>query len=466
MSSDQRDLFGGGGGDGGGKRPPRGRGAAAPAPPERAPLAERMRPRSLDEVVGQRHLLGPGHLLRRAIERDEVPSMILWGPPGSGKTTLARVIAEATHSTFVPFSAVLGGVAEVRAIIAEAQARARRGEGRTLLFVDEIHRFNKAQQDAFLPHVESGTVTLIGATTENPSFALNSALLSRARVYVLQPLSEDDLHQLLERALADEERGLGALHLAREPEALRHLAQAAFGDARRALSALEVAAASAAAREDRTITLADAEEAIARRSLLYDKAGEQHYDTVSAFIKSMRGSDPDAAIYYACRMLEAGEDPRFLIRRMVIFAAEDIGLADPRALSVAIDCQQAFEFVGWPEGYLPIAMAIAYLAAAPKSNSALTAWQAAKADVLAHGPLPIPMHIRNAPTGMMKKLGYGKGYRYPHDFPGHHVPESYLPEALEGRTYYHPSDQGWERQIGERVRALRAAVAAAKAKKK
>ena len=466
MSSDQRDLFGGGGhGGGGGKRSPRGR-APAPTTPARAPLAERMRPRTRDEVVGQRQLLGEGHLLRRAIERDQVPSMILWGPPGSGKTTLARVIAEATQSTFVPFSAVLGGVAEVRAIIAEAQERARRGEGRTLLFVDEIHRFNKAQQDAFLPHVESGTVTLIGATTENPSFALNSALLSRARVYVLQALPEEDLHQLLERALADEERGLGAIALGHEPEALRHLAQAAFGDARRALSALEVAAASAGAREDRTITLADAEEAIARRSLLYDKAGEQHYDLVSALIKSLRGSDPDAAIYYAVRMLEAGEDPRFVLRRLVIFAAEDIGLADPRALSIAMDCQQAFEFVGWPEGYLPISMAIAYLAAAPKSNSALTSWQAAKADVLAHGPLPVPMHIRNAPTGLMKNQGYGKGYRYPHDYPGHHVPEVYLPEALQGRTYYTPSDQGWERQIGERVRALRAAVAAAASAKK
>lgn len=459
MSSDQRDLFGGGGGGG---KPPKGVVRMEPDTheelPASAPLAERMRPRTLDEIVGQRHLLGPTHLLRRAIERDEVPSMILWGPPGSGKTTLARVIAEATKSTFVPFSAVLGGVAEVRQIIAEAEARRRRGGGRTLLFVDEIHRFNKAQQDAFLPHVERGTVTLIGATTENPSFALNSALLSRARVYVLQPLAEDDLHDLLQRALRDEARGLGALHLAEDGTALRHLAQAAFGDARRALSALEVAAASAAAREDRTITLSDAEEAIARKSLLYDKAGEQHYDVVSAFIKSMRGSDPDAALYYAARMLEAGEDPRFVVRRMVIFAAEDVGLADPRALSVAIDCQQAFEFVGWPEGWIPISMAICYLAAAPKSNASYKAYQAAKADVLAQGPLPVPMHIRNAPTGMMKNLGYGKGYRYPHDFPGHHVPETYLPEELAGRTYYEPSDQGLERQIGERVRALRAAV--------
>ncbi len=420
-----------------------------------APLAERMRPTGLDEIVGQKHLIGEGHLLRRAIERDEVPSMILWGPPGSGKTTLARVIAEATKSAFVPFSAVLGGVADVRAIIAEAQERRRRGGGRTLLFVDEIHRFNKAQQDAFLPHVERGTVTLIGATTENPSFALNSALLSRARVYVLQALNEDDLHALLERALRDESRGLGTLHLEEEPEAIRHLAQAAFGDARRALSALEVAAASAAARPDRKLTLADAEEAIARRSLLYDKAGEQHYDVVSAFIKSMRGSDPDAALYYAARMLEAGEDPRFVIRRMVIFAAEDVGLADPRALTVANDCRQAFEFVGWPEGWIPISMAICYLASAPKSNASYKAYGAAKADVNAHGPLPVPMHIRNAPTGLMKGLGYGKGYRYPHDYPGHHVAEQYLPEKLLGRTYYEPSDQGLERQIGERLRQLR-----------
>ncbi len=426
------------------------------------PLAERMRPRTLDEILGQESILGEGHLLRRAIERDEVPSMILWGPPGAGKTTLAHVIANATHSEFVAFSAVLGGVAEVRRIVADAEERREREGHRTILFVDEIHRFNKAQQDAFLPHVERGTVTLIGATTENPSFALNSALLSRARVYVLQPLSEEALRALLERALTDEDRGLGRLGIDADPDALRHLAEASSGDARRALSALEVAASSAVSRPDKRIGLRDAEEAIARRALLYDKAGEQHYDLVSAFIKSMRGSDPDAALYYAARMLEAGEDPRFVLRRMVIFAAEDIGLADPRAITVAMDCFKAFEFVGWPEGYLPISMAICYLAAAPKSNSALTAYQAAKADVLEGGALEIPMAIRNAPTKLMKELGYGEGYRYPHDEPGHHAAFDYLPKPLVGTTYYQPSDQGWERQIGERLRHLRERVAAAR----
>jgi len=446
---DQQDLFG-----------PRRAGT-----PEDAPLAERMRPRTLDEVVGQEKVIGEGRLLRRAIERDEVPSMILWGPPGSGKTTLARLIARATSSEFVPFSAVLGGVADVRKILAEA-VKTRAAGKRTILFVDEIHRFNKAQQDAFLPHVEAGDVTLIGATTENPSFALNAALLSRARVYVLEPLGEDALLELLQRAMTDEARGLGGLHLDADPDALRHLAAMSAGDARRALSALEVAAASAAARPDQRISLPDAEEAIARRALLYDKAGEQHYDLVSAFIKSMRGSDPDAALHYAARMLEAGEDPRFVLRRMVIFAAEDVGLADPRALTVALDAHRAFEFVGWPEGYLPISMAICYLAAAPKSNSALTAYQAAKADVLAKGPLEIPLELRNAPTRLMKDLGYGEGYRYPHDEPGHHVAQDYLPKPLVGREYYAPSDQGWEKAIGERLRQLRARVAAARATRK
>jgi putative ATPase len=425
------------------------------------PLAERMRPRILDEIVGQDHILGAGHLLRRAIERDEVPSMVLWGPPGSGKTTLARVIARTTKRDFVPFSAVLGGVAEVRKIVSEAQARRVREGKRTILFVDEIHRFNKAQQDAFLPHVERGTITLIGATTENPSFALNAALLSRARVYVLRGLEEEALRTLVQRALEDPQRGLGSTGVQAEAQALDHLAHASFGDARRALSALEVAAASALAREDATISLQDAEEALARRSLLYDKAGEEHFDLASALIKSMRGSDPDAALYYAARMLEAGEDPRFVVRRLVIFAAEDVGLADPRALAIATDCLQAVELIGWPEGYLPISMAICYLSAAPKSNSALTAYRAAKAAVLEHGPLPIPMELRNAPTAMMRQLGYGKGYAYPHDHPGHHVAQAYLPEALRGATFYEPSDQGLEARIRERVENLRQRVRAA-----
>ena len=452
---DQPDLF----------APRKSRGPASPAapgdaPPASAPLAARLRPRSLDEVVGQDHLVGPGKLLRRAIEEDRVPSMILWGPPGSGKTTLARVIAERTKRAFVPFSAVLGGVAEVRVILAEAERRLNRGGGGTLLFVDEIHRFNRAQQDAFLPHVERGTVTLIGATTENPSFALNSALLYRARVYVLHALGEEEIEKLLRRALDDFDRGLGALRLAVDPDALEHLCRASYGDGRRARSALEVAAASAAGR-DRTIHLADAEEALARKALLHDRAGESHFDLASALIKSLRGSDADAALYYAARLLEAGEDPRFVIRRLVIFAAEDVGLADPRALSIAVDCLQAFEMVGWPEGYLPISMAVCYLAAAPKSNSALTAYQAAKA-AAEKGPLPIPMKLRNAPTAMMKAQGYGQGYVYPHDRPEHHSPEDYLPEGLTGSVFYEPSDQGLEKAIGERVRALRARVAAAR----
>ncbi len=428
-----------------------------------APLAERMRPRTLDEIVGQDHLLGKDQLLRRAIERDDVPSMILWGPPGAGKTTLAQVIARTTQRVFVPFSAVLGGVADVRKIIADAQLRRAREGKKTILFVDEIHRFNKAQQDAFLPHVERGTIVLIGATTENPSFALNAALLSRARVYVLKSLGEEEIRQILDRALALPGRGLGDTGVRATEEAMEHLARASFGDARRALGALEIAAASALAREDRTITLQDAEQALARRSLLYDKKGEEHYDLASAFIKSMRGSDPDAALYYAARMLEAGEDPRFVVRRMVIFAAEDIGLADPRALSIAIDCMHAVEMVGWPEGYLPISMAICYLSVAPKSNTALRAYKAAKAAVEEKGALPIPMELRNAPTGMMKKLGYGKGYEYPHDFPGHFVPRHYLPDALRGRIFYEPTQQGLERQIAERLEKLRARVRKAEA---
>nr|PZM90899.1 MAG: AAA family ATPase [Pseudomonadota bacterium] len=427
------------------------------------PLAERMRPRTLDEILGQEHLLGEGRLLRQAIERDEVPSMILWGPPGSGKTTLARVIANATRRAFVPFSAVLGGVADVRKIIAEAEQRRIREGRKTILFVDEIHRFNKAQQDAFLPHVERGTIVLVGATTENPSFALNAALLSRARVYVLNPLGEEHIRSIVERALALPDRGLGHTGVKATPEAIEYLSQFSFGDARRALAALEVAAAAALAREDRTITRQDAEQALARRSLLYDKRGDEHYDLASAFIKSLRGSDPDAALYYAARMLEAGEDPRFVIRRMVIFAAEDIGLADPRALAIAVDCMHAVELVGWPEGYLPISMAICYLAVAPKSNSALRAYQAAKAAVAEKGALSIPLELRNAPTQLLKKLGHGRGYAYPHDYPGHFVPRDYLPEELRGRRFYEPTEQGLEKQIAERLRILRERVETARA---
>src|SRR5262244_2079949 len=378
----------------------------------RSPLAERMRPRRLEDYAGQDHVLGPGTALRRAIEADQVPSLILWGPPGTGKTTLAKIIANATgaHSTSV--SAVMVGVKDIREIIAAAQERWSASRQRSILFLDEIHRFNKAQQDALLPHVERGTVTLIGATTENPSFEVNSALLSRCRVFALRPLEEADLGTVLERALADKERGLGGAFVAR-PEFLDHVAKHSSGDARRAISALEVAAARAKAERRDTLDVSDAEEALQQKTLLYDKSGDAHYDTISAFIKSLRGSDPDAAAYYLVRMLEAGEEPRFLLRRMVIFAAEDIGNADPRALGVAVDALRAFELVGLPEGVLPLTQAVTYLAMAPKSNTVLTTYSAARSAVMENGPLPVPLHLRNAPTRLMHSLGYGAGYQYP-----------------------------------------------------
>jgi putative ATPase len=420
----------------------------------RAPLPERMRPRSLDEVVGQAHLLGPDKLLARAIRDDRVPSMILWGPPGTGKTTLARVIAHDTQATFVPFSAVMGGVPELRKLLAAAHERHRMGR-RTLLFIDEIHRFNKAQQDALLPHVEGGTVVLIGATTENPSFAVNAALLSRSRTLRLEPLTVEDTVLLLRRALTDRERGLGALDTEADADALEALASGARGDARRALEGLEVAAQHAQGEGRRALTLADVEQALATPHLLYDKSGEEHYNVVSAFIKSMRGSDPDAAVYWMMRMLEAGEDPLFVLRRMVIFASEDIGNADPRALQVAVAADQAFQRLGMPEGMFPLAQACTYLASAPKSNASYRAWTAAQKDVQTQGALPVPMKLRNAPTRAMKTWGYGEGYRYPHDEGGVVEGETYLPEALEGRRYYQPADAGLEARIRERLARLR-----------
>src|SRR5256714_5071 len=396
--------------------------AAAARDPALVPLAERMRPRTLDEVVGQQHILGPNTLLREAIETDQVPSLIFWGPPGSGKTTLARVIARATSSELVALSAVDSGIRDIGEAVANAQRRQDENRQRTLLFIDEIHRFNKAQQDALLPHVEQGTITLIGATTENPSFEVISALLSRCRVFALRPLEEADLKLLLERALADKERGLKGAFVAR-PEFLDHVAQHSSGDARRALSALEIAAARARAERRDVLEARDAEEALQQKTLLYAKSGDAHYDTISAFIKSLRVSDPDAAAYYLVRMLESGEEPRFLLRRMVIFAAEDVGNADPRALSVAVDALRAVELIGLPEGVLPMTQAAVFLATCPKSNSTLTTYSNARTAVLEKGPLPVPLKLRNAPTPMMKSMGYSGGYRYPHNFSGNYVPE-------------------------------------------
>jgi len=401
------------------------------------PLAARMRPRTFDEYVGQEHLIGAGRALRRAIEADKPPSLIFWGPPGTGKTTLAALIARATRAHFTALSAVTAGVAELRKVVAEAKARRAAG-ARTILFVDEIHRFNKAQQDVILPHVEDGTFTLIGATTENPSFEVNAALLSRCRVYVLRALSDDDVRRIVRDALADRDRGLGGEDIALEPAALERIVTLAGGDARAALNTLELAVAAASADDAgrAVVTPVIVDEAVQQRSPRYDKGGEAHYDIISAFIKSMRGSDPDAALYWLARMLEAGEDPLFIVRRMVILAAEDVGLADPRALVVAVAAQQAVHFVGLPEGYLPLAEAALYLATAPKSNSVITAYQRAKAAVERTGDLPVPLHLRNSPTGLMKRLGYGDGYKYPHDYEGGQVAQQYLPDALAGETFY------------------------------
>jgi putative ATPase len=409
-----------------------------------------MRPRSLDEYAGQEHLVGPGKILRRLIEAGQLPSMIFWGPPGSGKTTLARIIAASTDAHFSALSAVQAGVADLRRVVAEAKARRPR---RTVLFIDEIHRFNKAQQDAVLPFVEDGTITLIGATTENPSFEVIGPLLSRSRVFTLKALSEEQVAGLVRRALADRERGIGDLGVEMDDEAVEALAASVGGDARIALNALEAAAMSVApdAAGRRRLTRAVIEEALQHRTYLYDRQGDAHYDTVSAFIKSLRGSDPDASLYWLARMIEAGEDPLFIVRRMVILAAEDVGLADPQALSVAVACQQAVHFVGLPEGFLPMAECALYLALAPKSNSALTAYQRALADVEATRNDPVPLHLRNAPTGLMRQMGYGRGYKYAHDYEGGMAPgQSYLPERLQGRRYYVPRNIGREAELARR----------------
>ena len=432
-------------------RPPRVAAASA-----RAPLAERMRPRSIDEFVGQEHLLGPGRVLREMLEGGQTESLILWGPPGSGKTTLAHLLASANGAAEVSFSAVLQGVKELRHVVEEAEAELQRSGRPTVLFVDEIHRFNKAQQDAFLPHVEAGTITLIGATTENPSFEVIAPLLSRARVLVLEPLGAEALGSVIDRALTDVERGLGRTELTLVPAARDFLIAHAQGDARVALNTLETAARLARNRRTHTLDLPLFEEAAQQRALRYDKAGEEHYNIISAFIKSLRGGDPDAALYWMTRMLEAGEDPLFIARRMVIFAAEDVGNAEPQALQVAVAAKDAVHFVGLPEGRIPLAQAVTFLATCPKSNAAYRALLAATEEVRRTGPLAVPLHLRNAPTPLMKGLGYGAGYLYPHDYENAVVDQEYRPPELADRRYYEPSDRGREQEIAERLRAWRA----------
>ena len=427
---------------------------------EAAPLAQRMRPHALDEFVGQSHLLGPGRLLRVAIESGDLHSMILWGPPGTGKTTLASLLAGHAKAHFTPFSAVLTGVKEVRGLVAEAEQRLTLHGQRTILFVDEIHRFNKAQQDAFLPHVERGTVTLIGATTENPSFEVISALLSRCRVYVLERLTESDLETIVRRAVADAERGLGRLGLQLDPDAVAAIVALSEGDARTALNILEVAARLlGATRRDRgappRLTVESIREASQKKALLYDKAGEEHYNLISALHKSVRDSDPDATLYWLARMLEAGEDRLFVARRLVRMASEDIGLADPQALAITLAAKDAYDFLGTPEGELALAEAAVYLACAPKSNAVYTAFDKARADVHARPAEPVPHHLRNAPTRLMTDLGYGAGYQYAHDAPDAIVTQEHLPAALRGRTYYHPVPRGFEQDIRARLERWR-----------
>jgi putative ATPase len=422
-----------------------------------APLAERMRPQNISEYIGQRHLLAEGCLLRHAIEEDKLFSMIFWGPPGSGKTTLARILANETKSKFVSFSAVLSGVKEIRAVIDEARELLERKKIKMILFVDEIHRFNKAQQDAFLPHVESGLITLIGATTENPSFEVIAPLLSRTRVLVLKPFSEEDLLAIVEGALKDNQKGFGQISIKVVPDVLRYIVSLADGDARSALNNLEaiVSMLQNLPADKRVITPKFAQEALLKKTLLYDKDGEEHYNLISALHKSLRGSDPDAALYWLGRMIAAGEDPLYIARRMVRFASEDIGNADPQALIIAVAAQQAFHFIGLPEGELALAQAAVYLATAPKSNSLYVGYGKVKEIINTKGYLPVPLHIRNAPTKLMKELDYGKDYKYAHDYADAYVPQEYLPEKIQGQIFYQPKEAGFEKTIKERINAWR-----------
>jgi putative ATPase len=448
----------------------------------RNPLADRMRPRTLDEFVGQEHLIAPGKPLRAQIERDDLGSLIFWGPPGTGKTTLAKIIASLTRAEFIEFSAVLAGIKEIKQVMADAE-RARQYGTRTIVFIDEIHRFNKAQQDAFLPHVEKGNIRLIGATTENPSFEINSALLSRSRVYVLKPLTEEQIVLLLRRALEDNERGLGPMKLSANTAALMRIAAYSSGDARNAYNVLEVAASLAlaqgalaaevphpsenakdgaanfegAAQESAKPEITDeiAQDALQKRILLYDKSGEEHYNLISALHKSVRNSDPDAALYWLGRMLEAGEDPLYVARRVVRMSVEDIGLADPNALSLCMAARDAVDFIGMPEGNLALAQAVVYLAVAPKSNALYTAYGDVQEDVERTAAEPVPLHLRNAPTGLMKQIGYGKGYQYAHDLENKVADMQCLPDNLKDRKYYQPTNEGIEKRIRERMEEIR-----------
>ena len=420
-----------------------------------APLAARMRPRTFHDFVGQQHLIGEGHVLRKAIEADQLPSIILWGPPGSGKTTLAFIIANTTNSHFSPVSAASAGVTDLRRIIEEAKERHKLYQQRTILFIDEIHRFNKAQQDTVLPFVEDGTVTLIGATTENPSFEVISSLLSRCRVFTLNPLTEDEIRIILIRAVKDKLRGLGALNVELGGDAMVHLITMSNNDARVALNTVEMAAMATPpdANGKHRILLETIEDAVQHRTLPYDKGGEQHYDLISALHKSLRGSDPDASLYWLARMLEAGEDPLYIVRRLVRFATEDVGMADPQALVIAMSAQQAVHFIGMPEGNLALAEAAVYLATAPKSNSLYQGYSRVQEEIKRGASESVPLHLRNPVTPLMKDIGYGKEYKYAHDYPGHFVEQQNLPDSLQGKQYYIPGDQGYEKEVAARLKA-------------